>query len=224
LFAKSIKEADKSYANKQAFFSFVMTTSNHRPFTYPNGKIDIPSHSGRHGGVKYTDYTVNEFLKKASKKPWFNETLFVFVADHNAGSAGKNELPLYRYKIPFMVYAPAIIEAKEVTKLSSQIDLAPTLFSLMSWSYKSKFYGKDILDESFTPRALIGNYQKLGLYQNDKLTILLPNESVKEFKVKELLLNSNKYEEIQPLKKDVEDTIGYYQSASYFYMNRLDRK
>jgi phosphoglycerol transferase MdoB-like AlkP superfamily enzyme len=224
LFAKSIKEADKSYSKKQPFFSFVMTTSNHRPFTYPEGKIDIPSHNGREGGVKYTDYAINKFLDDASKKPWFNETLFVFVADHNAGSAGKNELPLYRYKIPFMVYAPSLIEPKKVSKLSSQIDLAPTLFSLMNWSYKSKFYGHDILASDFKERALVGNYQKLGLYENDQLTILLPNQKVKAFKVKKLGLYLNVYEEIEAKNEDIDTVIAYYQSASYFYAKHLDRK
>ena len=223
LFDKSIKEADNSYAKKQPFFSFIMTTSNHRPYTYPDNKIDIPSHSGRKGGVKYTDYAVDAFLKKASQKPWFDNTLFVFVADHNGGSAGKNELPLYRYKIPFIVYAPKLIKPQNITKLSSQIDLAPTLFALMNWSYKSKFYGQDILSNEFSPRALIGNYQKLGLYRGDKLTILLPNATVREFKVEELNLKDNRYKEIEPIQKDIDNTITYYQSASYFYINRLDR-
>jgi phosphoglycerol transferase MdoB-like AlkP superfamily enzyme len=223
LFEKSIKEADISYAKNKPFFSFVMTTSNHRPYTYPDGKIDIPSHFGRSGGVKYTDYAVNEFLKKASQKPWFDNTIFVFVADHNGGSAGKNALPLYRYKIPFMLYAPKIIKPKTVDKLSSQIDVTPTLFSLMNWRYSSKFYGQDILNEHFKPRALIGNYQKLGLYQNKRLTILLPNTTVKEFEVDELNLTSNIYREIMPREEDMEDIIGYYQSASYLYKNRLDR-
>ncbi len=224
LFDKSIKEADLSYAKKRSFFSFIMTTSNHRPYTYPEGKIDIPSHTGREGGVKYTDYAVNEFLKKASKKPWFDNTIFIFVADHNGGSAGKSELPLYRYKIPLILYAPKLIKAQEVKKLSSQIDLAPTLFSLMNWSYKSKFYGKDILSSDFTPRALIGNYQKLGLYQNNRLTILFPNATVKSFEVEELKLKSNRYKEVKSEQKEIDDTIGYYQSASYFYMHHLDRK
>ena len=223
LFDKSIKEADKSYADKKPFFSFVMTTSNHRPYTYPDDKIDIPSHTGRWGGVKYTDYAINAFLQKASKKPWFNETLFVFVADHNGGSSGENDLPLYRYKIPLIIYAPALIKAQNITTLSSQIDLAPTVLSLLHWDYKSKFYGKDILSDDFKPRALIGNYQKLGLYQNNKLTMLLPNGTVKAYKIKELSLYANTYETIDVVQKDLEDTIGYYQSASYFYTHKLDR-
>jgi phosphoglycerol transferase MdoB-like AlkP superfamily enzyme len=40
----------------------VMTTSNHRPYTYPAGKIDIPSATGRGGGVKYADYAVGQLM------------------------------------------------------------------------------------------------------------------------------------------------------------------
>ena len=221
LFAKSIKEADRSYAMKKPFFSFIMTTSNHRPYTYPEGKIDIPSHTGRTGGVKYTDYAVNKFLKNASQKPWFDNTIFIFIADHNGGSAGKNELPVQRYKIPLLVYAPSIIKPETVTKLASQIDLAPTLFSLLDWSYKSKFYGHDILSSDFKERALIGNYQKLGLYRDNKLTILLPDSHVKEFNVTKLTLNNSEYKEIKTIQTDKDDTIAYYQSASYFYMHHL---
>ena len=223
LFDKSIQEADKSYADKKPFFSFIMTTSNHRPYTYPDGKIDIPSHTGRWGGVKYTDYAIHAFLEKAAKKPWFDDTLFVFVADHNGGSAGKNDLPLYRYKIPLIIYAPAIVKAQNITKVSSQIDLAPTLLSMLHWDYKSKFYGKDILSDDFKPRALIGTYQKLGLYQNNKLTILTPDASAKTYKVKALKLKSTEYEEVPIDKKDLDDAVGYYQSASYFYKHYLDR-
>ena len=223
LFAKSIKEADRSFKEGKPFFNFIMTTSNHRPYTYPEGRIDIPSHTGRSGGVKYTDYAINKFLNEAAKKPWFEKTLFVFVADHNGGSAGKTELPLYRYKIPLIIYAPKLITPRVVSKLSSQIDLAPTLFALMHWDYKSKFYGKDILNDDFTPRALIGNYQKLGLYQDETLTILLPNKTAKAFHVDSLELTGNKYTEIKPDQDELDDTVGYYQSASYFYKHKLDR-
>jgi phosphoglycerol transferase MdoB-like AlkP superfamily enzyme len=223
LFDKSIKEADISYMKKKPFFNFIMTTSNHRPYTYPDGKIDIPSHTGRWGGVKYTDYAIYTFLEKAAKKPWFNETLFVFVADHNGGSSGKNDLPLYRYKIPFFIYAPSLIKPQKITKISSQIDLAPTLFSLLNWRYKSKFYGKNILDDNFKQRALIGNYQKLGLYQKGRLTMLLPNGTAKAYRVDELKLKSNKYTQIEPVEEDLNDVTAYYQSASYFYKHKLDR-
>ncbi len=223
LFAKSLKEADRSFKQGKPFFNFIMTTSNHRPYTYPEGRIDIPSHTGRKGGVKYTDYAIGKFLKEASHKLWFDNTLFVFVADHNGGSAGKTDLPLYRYKIPLIIYAPKLIIPQVVNKVASQIDLAPTLFALMHWRYRSKFYGNDILSDDFRPRALIGNYQKLGVYEKGTLTMLLPNKTVKAFHVDKLELKGNHYTEITPPQEYVDDTVGYYQSASYFYAHKFDR-
>ena len=91
LYAQAIKVADADHAASRPFFLQLMTTSNHRPFTYPEGRIDIPSGQGRDGAVKYTDYAIGQFLAQAAEKPWFNNTLFVFVADHTSGSAGRED-------------------------------------------------------------------------------------------------------------------------------------
>src|SRR6185295_3498593 len=114
LFDWVLKEADFSYAKGKPFHHFVMTTSNHRPFTYPDGKIDIPSHTGRLGGVKYTDYAIGELLRKAREKPWFTNTLVVIVADHCASSSGKTALPVNGYAIPLFIYNPHLIQPRKV--------------------------------------------------------------------------------------------------------------
>ncbi len=221
LLDKALKESDKSYKNHQPFFNFVMTTSNHRPYTYPEGRIDIPSHTGRDGGVKYTDYAIGKFLEDARSKPWFDETIFVIVADHNGGSAGKNALPLWRYKIPLIVYAPKIITPKMVHKLASQIDLMPTLMALLNFNYDSIFYGNNILSKDFEERAFIGNYQQLGYVKDNELTVLLPNQQSKTYAVEQQTLNNVVYKEL-PLNSDEEfRAITYYQSAAYFYKNHL---
>jgi phosphoglycerol transferase MdoB-like AlkP superfamily enzyme len=69
------------------FLLQLMTTSNHCPRTYPDNRIDIKSGNGCDGAVKYTDYAIGEFLDQARKKPWFDNTIFIFVADHTVGSA-----------------------------------------------------------------------------------------------------------------------------------------
>ena len=219
LLNKTLSEADKAFEQKQPFFSLVMTTSNHRPYTYPEGKIDIPSHTGRAGGVKYTDYAINKFINKAKTKPWFNDTIFVIIADHNGGSAGKSTLPLYRYKIPLIIYSPSSIEPNVISKLSSQIDTIPTLLNILGLSYKANFYGNNILDDNFVQRAFIGNYQKLGYLKGDNLYYLGPGAKSHKMKIKELKLNSVKYEEEQISEEEEKEIITYYQSASYIYKN-----
>jgi membrane-anchored protein YejM (alkaline phosphatase superfamily) len=173
--------------------------------------------------VKYTDYAIGRFLKQAKQKPWFKDTIFVVVADHCASSAGKTELPLHKYHIPLFIYAPEIIAAAQVDKLSSQIDLMPTLFGLLNWSYESKFYGQDILRPDFHERALVGTYQKLGLYEDGVLTVLSPRRDVQSYQVLSHDLFSSSYKEIPNDARHEEDAIAYYQGSSLLHTKKLDR-
>ncbi len=221
LFNRTLKECDKSFAAGKPFLNHLMTTSNHRPFTYPDGVIDIPSHTGRAGGVKYFDYAVGEFLRKASEKPWFKNTLFVVVADHCAGSAGQAELPFMEYQIPFIIYNPGIVRPAKIDKLCSQIDVAPTLLGVMNWSYKTKFFGKDILKMApEEERAFISNYQKLGYIKNDRLSILSPQQKITHYKINPQT-GEMKVEAADPEIEN--EAIIYYQSANYVYKNKLNK-
>lgn len=221
IFNRTLKEADGDYAKNQPFFFQIMTTTNHRPYTYPEGKIDIPSGSGREGAVKYTDYAIGEFIKNAKNKPWFEDTIFVMVADHCAGSARKTELPVDKYHIPLFIYAPLHVPAVENATLSSQIDVAPTILGLMNLNYESQFYGQDIF--KMIPekgRALVSNYQKLGLFKNNKLVYLSPQQ--KADMIDEPL---GEHRVLQPQTHSdlLDEAMSYYQSADYIWTHRLSR-
>ena len=215
LFAKATQVADSAYKAGKPFHNFIMTTSNHRPYTYPDGKIDIPSHSGRKGAVKYTDYAIAKFLREAKKHAWFKNTIFVIVGDHCASSAGKTSLPVKKYHIPLIVYAPEIIQPKENSSLSSQIDFAPTIMGLLNMDYKSKFFGKDILHDN-PNRALLGTYQKIGLLRNGQLTVQLPTMLTEAYQI------INQEQTAKDLdQQELRDAITYYQTASYLFHHRL---
>lgn len=222
LLNRSLKEADASYAAGKPFMNYVFTTSNHRPYTYPEGKIDIPVKTGRAGGVKYTDYAIGEFMKAARKKPWFDDTIFVIVADHCGSSAGRTSLPLRKYEIPLIIYGPGKIRPQRISTLSSQIDVAPTLLALLNWDYKSKFLGKDIL--SMKPeeaRAFVGTYQKLGYLKGDRLTVLLPNGGSEAYAYDRVTKDQVR---VGTSQSGLTDAISYYQSASWLYKNGLTRR
>ncbi len=219
LYSQALSLADEDYAKKKPFFLQLLTTSNHRPYTYPDGKIDIKSGNGRDGAVKYTDYAIGKFLESARAKPWFDNTIFVFVADHTAGSAGKEDLPINNYQIPLLIYAPKMIEARESAQLASQIDLAPTLLGLLNMSYESTFFGRNLLQENpLPPRVLVGNYQHLGLFDGKDLAILSPRKGLRRHD--EALGESleSRASTSDPL---IERTIAYYQAASYGFQKRL---
>ncbi len=222
LFNRALKEADASYAAGEPFMNYLFTTSNHRPYTYPGGKIDIPSKTGRAGGVKYTDYAIGAFMKAARKRPWFDTTLFVFVADHCGSSAGRMSLPLRKYEIPLIVYAPSKVIAKRIGTLSSQIDVAPTLMALLNWNYPSKFLGKNILTMAPSEeRAFVGTYQKLGYLKGNRLTVLLPQGGVESFVYDRV----TKTQESVPVDaEELADAIAYYQSAALLYKTGRTRR
>jgi len=222
LYSRTMREADADFAAGDPFFYFVMTTSNHRPFTFPEGRIDLPSKtSGRNGAVKYSDYAIGKFLQDASTKPWYKDTIFVIVSDHCASSAGRSALPVQNYHIPILIYTPGgQIEPGVVSTLCSQIDYAPTLLELLQWTYPSRFYGRDVLSlpDDAPGRALIANYQKLGLYTPGKLSVLKPLRQTETFAY------NDEDHELTGLPQDtamLNDTIAYYQSASYLFKHGL---
>jgi len=219
LYAQAIKLADEDYARQQPFLLQLMTTSNHRPYTYPDGRIDIPSGEGREGAVKYTDYAIGQFLKAAKGKPWFDNTLFVFVADHTAGSAGKEDLPVANYQIPLFIYAPKLLPVGERSELASQLDLAPSLLSILNLSYTSTFYGRNLMVPSaLPPRVVIGNYQHLGLFDGRDLAILSPRGELRRHNQALGASTEVTAKSDDPL---VDRAISYYQSASYGFTHHL---
>lgn len=212
LFDQALINLDQEAATGKPFFYHIMTTSNHRPFTYPDGRIDIPSPGKRAGGVKYADFAVGRFIEMAREKPWFDNTIFVFVADHCASSAGKAKIPVYRYHIPAIVYAPKLVAPQRVDTLASQIDLAPTLLALLGLEGDDRFVGRDILR---TPpaegRALISTYQNIGYLKGDLLTVLQPKRKIETFRV------SADGKEAQPVATDpqlADEAIAYFQGAA----------
>lgn len=181
LYSAVIRGSDEQFKNGKPFYSFVMTTSNHRPFTYPMGKINIPSGTGRSGALRYTDYAIGQFIRQISTKPWFKNTVIIIVADHCASSAGKNEIDISKYHIPCLVLNLPGSRKVEVSKVCSQIDLYPTLFNLFGWTYESNLYGKNVLTPDYVPRILLGTYQKLAYLKKDSLVILSPQQKVNTF-------------------------------------------
>ena len=219
LYSQTLKLADTDHAAGKPFYLQLMTTSNHRPYTYPSGRIDIPSGDGREGAVKYTDHAIGQFLEQARQKPWFANTLFVFVADHTAGSAGTEDLPLANYHIPLFIYAPGFIEPGEHAGLASQIDLAPTLLGLLNVDYTSTFFGRNVLRADAAPgRALIGNYQHLGLFDGHDLAILSPRKSMRRHDDALGASHESSATASDPL---VKRNIIYYQGASYDFSHHL---
>lgn len=214
IYQQAIKVLDRN-AGKQPQFIQIMTTSNHRPYTYPGGRIDIPSPGGHDGAVKYTDFAIGQFLADAQKHAWFKDTVFVIVADHCASSAGKTSLPTYRYHIPAMVYAPGFVKPQQWGLQASQIDLPPTILALLGLKPEPRFFGRDILSApAGEARALIANYQELGYLKGNKLVVLAPQKAPRMMEVTVDAKGEEEQRAVQPDPALVEEAIAYYQGAA----------
>ncbi|MBX3673682.1 MAG: LTA synthase family protein [Burkholderiales bacterium] len=211
LFTQALREADRRHAAGRPFFAHVMTTSNHRPFTYPAGRVDLPSGSGREGAVKYTDWALGDFIARARERPWFGDTVFVILADHTSSARGKSDLPVEGFHIPLVVYSPRHVPAGRVDHLASQIDVAPTLLGLLGFTYRSRFFGQDILTEGAThQRALLGNYQTVGYLEDGLLVELRPKGAWRVVDP----ATGGALPATEHARHLVDEAVGYYQSAS----------
>lgn len=222
---KAIQVMNAEAKSGKPFFNHWMTVSNHRPFTYPEGRIDIPGTAkSRDGGVKYTDYSLRMFFEMAKKQDWYKNTVFVIIADHCASSAGKTELPMDKYRIPAMIFSEGFIQPQKFDRLMSQIDVMPTLFGMLNFNYKSKFLGQDVFKKEFQPKAYIATYQDLGFVKDNRLTIISPVKKVKQYSLDlepsslapEFKLYYNEKLLKKPEQKLVDETVSAYQSTSYW--------
>ncbi|WP_448099286.1 LTA synthase family protein [Luteibacter yeojuensis] len=222
LYTLVMKRMDDAYAKGKPFFGHVMTTSNHRPFTFPEGRVKLPQGS-RRAAVQYTDWAIADFLKRASTKPWFDDTIFVITADHCATSAGKTSLPVDRYHIPLFIYSPKHVPPGRVDRLMSQIDIPPTILGMLNFSYTSRFYGYDIFKlEPGRERAFLSTYQELGYLHGDRLTSLIPRQPVKEMIPQKTTGDAAPVEKMDPV--DAKDAVTYYQTAAYLFTNGLMKR
>ena len=214
-YRKVIRTLNEQSGEGKPFFAHVMTVSNHRPFTYPAGKIRIPNDSKtRAGGVLYTDYALGQFLAEASKQPWFDNTIFLITADHCASSAGRTEIPLHKYHIPALIFAPGFVAPHEVGGIVSQIDLMPTLLSLLNMDYDSHFYGRSIFDPGYINRAFIATYQDLGYLEGDTFTILSPVRRYEQYRVVPTEANPHHLEPAEETDTTLVDRAVYYYQTS----------
>jgi phosphoglycerol transferase MdoB-like AlkP superfamily enzyme len=219
LYTLALGEFDRVHAAGKPFFAHIMTTSNHRPYTFPEGRIDAPQ-GKRESAVRYTDWAIGDLLRRARTKPWFDDTVFVITADHCASSGGIASLPVFRYHIPLLVYSPRHIPAARMERLMGQVDVAPTVLGLLGMNYRSRFFGADVFRlEPGRERAFIGNYQRLGYLRNDQLIELAPGHHLGSVRPD--------YDRnvVQPeIAVDTalgDEAISYYQTASYLFSNGL---
>jgi len=152
VFARANQEFAKFGSNP--FLGIIITLSNHEPFLLPSSDFRIFSrevpHSEYLNTFYYSDWALGEFFRQAEKEPYFKNTVFVLVADHGKFMESQSDLPLERFHIPCLIYAPYILGSspRRIATVASQTDLVPTLLGILGKPVLHQSWGRDLLSLS----------------------------------------------------------------------------
>lgn len=145
MFKEALARIDQMAAEPGPFFFASLTVSNHRPFMYPQGRIDLkPAPNKRDHAAAYADWALGQFIDAARKKPWFDDTIFVMIGDHGPKVWGAAQIPVQAFRVPLIFLAPKHIMPQRNPVLGSSMDVGPTLLGLLGLSYDSPFFGVDL--------------------------------------------------------------------------------
>ncbi len=134
--------------------------------------------------MRYADYALGRLFAEAPQHPWFDNTLFVIVADHDARVYGRAQVPVRHYRIPLLVYAPGRLAPGTVETTASQIDIAPTVLGLLGLPYTAPFYGEDVVHARAgqSHPLLLNHNHDVALLEGDRLVVLGLNKSAATFR------------------------------------------
>ena len=210
----------KSYGDKP-FFSLMFSSSNHEPFEFPDGKITLYDEKKNtvNNAIKYADYAIGEFFKIAKTQNYFDNTVFIVIADHNTRTWGSELIPVNKFHIPALIIAPNIEGGFNYDKLCSQIDIPPTLLDLIGIDVKTPMIGRNIfeLNDSIQGRAIMQFHSTNAFRSGDDLIVLQADKKAVQFKVGE----NDGLTEIEKVdEKLAKDALAHIISASYLYNSR----
>ena len=175
LFNKTHEQLMKHHADGKPFFTLVFSSSNHTPFEFPDGRIELYEQpkASENNAVKYADYAYGAFFKKAKASPYWKDTLFLIVADHDIRIRGSDLVPVKNFHIPGLILG-ADIKPRQITTIASQIDLPTTMLSLMGINAQHPMVGRDLSAE---PEGLAGRammqYQENYAWMEGNQTVVL---------------------------------------------------
>lgn len=210
----------KSLGNKP-FFSLMFSTSNHEPFEFPDGRIQLyeqPKNSV-HNAMKYADFSIGKFFELAKKEAYFKNTIFVVIADHNTRTYGKNLVPVNKFHIPALIIAPNVEKGSTYDNLASQMDIPSTVLALSGITTKTPMVGRNLLKlpKGTKGRTIMLFHETYAFRVDDDIVILNPNAKPLQFKVKSDT-------ELIPVALDEElakDALAHIVASSNLYKKRV---
>ena len=184
LFSKANQDFVTKSKSGKPFFSLVFSSSNHDPYEFPDNKIELyntPKNT-RENAVKYADHAIGHFFKLAKQENYWKDTVFLVVADHDARTTRSDLVPIPSFHIPALILGEGIVP-KQDNRITSQIDLAPTLLSLIGVDSTHPMIGQDMTNvgDDYIGRAIMQFNDNQAYMKGNQVVILQPQKSPKTF-------------------------------------------
>jgi len=185
IYGEALKRMDGMSEKKSPFFMTILSISNHRPYTYPLGRIDKdPADKRIENAATYADWAFGDFVEKSRGKPWFDDTVFIFVADHGPRLSGAAQVPVDRYRIPLLYYAPKHIKYGRVPTYGSNLDVGPTLLGLLGISFDSPFFGIDLMRvPEGKGRVIMSHNYSIAYGEKGRVATMIPKGTPRGYKM-----------------------------------------
>ncbi|WP_299459501.1 LTA synthase family protein [uncultured Gimesia sp.] len=217
LFRKALGELDSMHKTGRPFFATLLTVSNHRPYTYPEGRIPENTQS-RENAVKYADWALGYFFREAQSHDFYKNTIFVVMGDHGARVTGSQLFPMSSYRVPVLMIQPeGKGQGTRCSTLACSLDIAPTIMGRLGSDYRSVFFGYDALQKNPKKgRAIMQHNHDVALLDaGNRMVVLGFGKSAESFK-----LDRSSHQLNQQAAPDSElqhDATSYFQAAFELY-------
>lgn len=217
-----VQKANEYFKEKgdKPFFSLMFSTSNHDPFQFPDGRIELYEQPKNtvNNAIKYADYAIGKFFELAKKEEYYKNTVFIVIADHNTRTYGKNLVPINKFHIPALIIGPSIKQGVVYDKLCSQIDIPPTLLNMIGMSVTTPMIGRNLLQlADNVPGRAIMQFHNINAFRVDnQVVIMQPNAIPLQFHI-------NNNNELTPTKLDEDfskDALAHVITANFLYNER----
>ena len=227
LFNQADKELTKLSNSTEPFFSLVFTSSNHDPFDIPQGKVSLPKGHNpenykRDLAIKYADYALGKFINKAKTQSYWENTVFLIVADHDVRVFGSEPVPLKSFHIPAVILN-SDMKSKRDPRLVSQIDLPVTLMSLLGIDQATPMLGFDLTKSYPVERAMMQYYDNFAYLENDRAVILMPNQQTSYWRYNKQTKIQEKNEQLNVDQTLAEKALAHVLFSNLAYTEQLYR-
>ena len=182
LYARGIEEMRALHASGKPFLTSFMTVSNHKPYTFPDDRIGPgKAKQTRENAVRYADWALGDFFRRAQAEPFWKDTIFAVIADHGARVYGSQTIPLQSYQIPVLLAGgPLEGTPRRVDAPGCQLDVAPTILGLIGRPWRSLFFGHDLLQPGADERhhSLMHHNRSIAIYRDQHQVVFGLNKTV----------------------------------------------